>query len=216
MANAKKQKFYVVWEGRQKGIFTSWDECKAQVHGMEGAKYKSFESKSEAEAAFKTNFWKVANTTAGTSGASKISSKKAVGSPQMEHSICTDAACSGNPGDMEYRCVETKTGRQLFHQGPFAEGTNNVGEFLGLVHALAYLKKMGDETSTIYTDSKTAIAWVRNRKPKTTLARTPRNVKVHELLDRAVVWLETNSWKNPILKWETEVWGEIPADFGRK
>lgn len=216
MAAAKKTKFYVVWEGRQKGIFNTWDECKAQVHGLEGAKYKSFESKAEAEAAFKKDFWKAVNKSAITAKSSPVSQKNISAGPQWEHSICTDAACSGNPGDMEYRCVETKTGRQLFHQGPFEEGTNNIGEFLGLVHALAYLKKMGDETSTIYTDSKTAIAWVRNRKPKTTLARTKKNEKIHELLDRAVVWLEGNTWKNPIVKWETEEWGEIPADFGRK
>ncbi len=215
-----KQKFYVVWQGRKTGIFTSWDECKAQVHGMEGAKYKSFDSRSEAELAFSKDYWQAVKKTAAVSGspqtAVKTSSKKDIAGPDWENCICTDAACSGNPGTMEYRCVEPKTGRELFHQGPFAEGTNNIGEFLGLVHALAMLKKQGDDNTIIYTDSKTAIAWVRNRKPKTLLPRTNRNTKVFELLDRAVAWLESNTWKNPVLKWETELWGEIPADFGRK
>jgi ribonuclease HI len=216
MSSAKKQKYYVVWEGKKPGIYDNWDECKAQVDGVEKSKYKSFESRAEAESAFKKDYWSSVNKAAVAAKKSPAAQKVRAAGPQWEHSICTDAACAGNPGDMEYRCVVTKTGEQLFHQGPFPEGTNNIGEFLGLVHALAMLKKTGDSTSTIYTDSETAIAWVRNRKHKSTLERTNRNQKVFELLDRAVAWVETNDWKNPILKWETKVWGEIPADFGRK
>ena len=117
---------------------------------------------------------------------------------------------------MEYRGVYNLTKEQIFHQGPFKDGTNNIGEFLALVHALALLKREGKPTMTIYTDSKTAIAWVRNKKPKTTLEETPKNEKIFELIDRAVTWLNNNTYQNPILKWETEEWGEIPADFGRK
>lgn len=216
MTKQKKPKFYVVWEGRQRGVFSDWDACKQSVHGFEGARYKSFESKAEAVAAFE----KDASLFIG--GAQKTVSPAAksgkIFKPQVnwDSSICVDAACSGNPGDMEYRCVETRTGRELFRMGPFAEGTNNIGEFLGIVHALAMLKKQGDDATMIYSDSRTAIAWVRNRKPKTNLERTKRNSKVFELLDRATAWVETNQWKNRIEKWETEDWGEIPADFGRK
>lgn len=210
-----KQKFYVVWEGRKRGIFTDWESAKEAVFGFEKAKYKSFESRAEAEFAFAGKAEKFIYAQK-TGGEKSLAAPKSRGEINWNSSICTDAACSGNPGDMEYRGVVTRTGEQIFHQGPFPEGTNNIGEFLGLVHALAYLKKHGDTTSTIYTDSKTAIAWVKNRKTKTTLERTSRNRQIFELLDRAVAWLEANDWKNPILKWETEVWGEIPADFGRK
>jgi ribonuclease HI len=117
---------------------------------------------------------------------------------------------------MEYRGVDTKSQQEIFRQGPFADGTNNVGEFLALVHALAYLKKKGLDTYPIYTDSKTALAWVKNKKVKTTLVKNAKNQHLFELLDRAQSWLSNNCYQNPIIKWNTEKWGEIPADFGRK
>jgi ribonuclease HI len=134
--------------------------------------------------------------------------------PQI--SISVDAACSGNPGTMEYQCVETKTKRRIFHQGPFKDGTNNVGEFLALVHGLGYLKKHGHDSVPIFTDSVTAMTWVRNKKAKTKLERTANNAMLFDLIARAENWLKTNTHKNPILKWDTEKWGENPADFGRK
>ncbi len=215
-----KKKFYVVWEGREKGVFDNWAEAEKSVKGHDAAKFKSFGSRTEAEAAFGQNPWKFMG--GGAKTASKPAQKTPAGDAatakkiQWEGSICVDAACSGNPGDMEYRCVETRTGREIFRQGPFAEGTNNIGEFLGLVHALAMLKKAGDERTMVYSDSRTAIAWVRNRKAKTTLEPTKRNQTVFELLARAEKWVSENTWKNRIEKWETEDWGEIPADFGRK
>ncbi len=131
-------------------------------------------------------------------------------------SISVDAACSGNPGIMEYQGVETNTKRRLFHQGPFRDGTNNIGEFLALVHGLGYLKKHGYDSVPIFTDSVTAMAWVRNKKAKTKLDRTAHNAILFDLIERAENWLKTNTYNNPILKWDTENWGEIPADFGRK
>jgi len=131
-------------------------------------------------------------------------------------SISVDAACSGNPGTMEYQGVETNTKRRIFYQGKFKNGTNNVGEFLALVHGLGYLKKHGYDDVPIFTDSKTAMAWVRDKKAKTKLERTADNAVLFDLIARAENWLRTNTYKNPILKWDTENWGEIPADFGRK
>ena len=68
----------------------------------------------------------------------------------------------------------------------------------------------------IYSDSRTALAWVRDRKCKTTLKSTPNNAKILELVKRAECWLQTHSYTNRLIKWKTEEWGEIPADFGRK
>jgi ribonuclease HI len=212
-AMAKKQKYYVVWVGAKPGIYTSWDDAKAQVMGFPTAKYKSFDTLKEAEEAFKKSHSQYYN----------FNQKEEKGKPQnvdnqkiIHESLSVDAACSGNPGDMEYRGVYTRTGKQIFHQGPFKEGTNNVGEFLALVHALALLKREGKTTTPIYTDSRTAMAWVRNKKVKTELKETPQNEKIFDLIDRALAWLNNNTYENPIIKWETEVWGEIPADFGRK
>jgi ribonuclease HI len=211
MANSKK-KYYVVWIGARPGVYDSWEACKAQVVSFPDAKYKSFASKEEAQNAFKQNY------------KDHYQSNKTENRPKiykdhpniLKDSLAVDAACSGNPGIMEYRGVDVKTGQVVFHQGPFEQATNNIGEFLALVHALALLQKSGEHTRVIYSDSKTAISWVRNKKVKSELKKTEKNEIVFDLIDRALQWLNSQTWQNPVIKWETEKWGEIPADFGRK
>lgn len=201
---SKKSKYYVVWKGHKPGIYTNWEDCKTQVTGFENARYKSFETMKLAEMSF---------------AAGKDVSDKTEKVPDANietDSICVDAACSGNPGDMEYRGVVTTTGRELFKVGPFPEGTNNIGEFLAIVHALALLKKAGKPKTCIYTDSQTAMAWIRDKKLKSTLQPTSRNKPIFELVERALIWLRQNTYENKIIKWDTARWGEIPADFGRK
>lgn len=205
-----KKKFYVVWQGRQAGVFDNWKECEAQVKGFDGARYKSFPTKSEAEAAFKQS----SGSFVGKKTATKSTTKSAVGNPLLE-SLSVDAACSGNPGKLEYQGVHTRTKELLFHMGPFPLGTVNIGEFLAIVHGLALLKKHNSPVP-MYTDSKTAMAWVRNKKIKTTLERTAKTEELFKLVDRAIIWLESNTYTTKIIKWETKSWGEIPADFGRK
>lgn len=208
-----KQKFYVVWEGHRPGVYTTWDACKKQVDGFNGAKYKSFESKAEAEAALKSNYWKfIKKAEPSAAPAAGKTPRSAI----IQDSIAVDAACSGNPGDMEYRGVVTSTKQELFHMGPLEDGTNNIGEFLAIVHALAMLKQQGKPKLPIYSDSKTAQGWVKKGKCNTKLEHSGRNEKIFELIDRAEKWLALNTITNPILKWETEHWGENPADFGRK
>ncbi len=207
-----KQKFYVVWEGHQPGVYASWDACKKQVDGFNGAKYKSFESRAEAETALKSNYWKFIKKAEPTASSGAKTPKSAI----IRESIAVDAACSGNPGDMEYRGVVTATGQQLFHMGPLPDGTNNIGEFLAIVHALAMLKQQGQPKLPIYSDSKTAQGWVKKGKCNTKLEHTGQNDKIFELIDRAEKWLAMHTVTNPVLKWETKHWGEIPADFGRK
>ncbi|MCB9344482.1 MAG: viroplasmin family protein [Lewinellaceae bacterium] len=206
-----KQKFYVVWEGHKPGIYKSWDECQKQVAGFPQAKYKSFESATEAEKAFQGNYWKYVQS-AKKPGPKQRVSRSAI----IQESVAVDAACSGNPGDMEYRGVWVADGRQLFHVGPLKDGTNNIGEFLALVHALAMLKTQNKPSLTIYSDSKIAQGWVKKGKCNTKLEKTGRNDEIFNLIDRAEKWLAVNKITNPIIKWETEDWGEIPADFGRK
>ena len=211
---AKDKKYYVVWNGRTKGVLTQWSNCKKSIDGFQGAQYKSFASKAEAEEAFSKNYedYKGKNT-------SKPLPNKALlakaGKPLLT-SISVDAACSGNPGLMEYRGVNTKTRKQLFIQGPFKEGTNNIGEFLALVHGLAFLQKANQPKLPIYSDSRTAIAWVKAKQCRTKIMPTKNNKTLFDLIKRAENWLQENTFTNPILKWETKAWGEIPADFGRK
>ena len=126
-----------------------------------------------------------------------------------------DAACSGNPGAMEYRGVYLADGKEIFHYGP-VHGTNNIGEFLALVHGLALLKQKGLNTMPIYSDSVNAQLWVRKHHCKTTLVRNEQTEKLYQMIERAEAWLRKNTYRNPIIKWQTDKWGEIPADFGRK
>ena len=208
-----KNKFFVVWKGKQPGIYSSWEECNRQVHQFEGAKFKGFATEKEAQQAFKSPYWKYIGT---SNNAQKkpAGEKIPVGQPIME-SISVDAACSGNPGMLEYRGVYTKTGKEIFHQGPFRNGTNNIGEFLAIVHALALLKQKNSQLP-LYSDSRTALKWVQQKKAKTKLEKNEENEYLFELIARAENWLQNNEYSTPLLKWETEAWGEIPADFGRK
>ncbi len=209
---AKSKKYYVVWEGQNPGVYDNWNDCKLQIAGYPNARYKSFKSLSEAKAAYYDVYSDHVNHTASRERDLEHLDQTDV----IWESISVDAACGGNPGIMEYQGVDTATGDQLFYQGPFEQGTNNVGEFLALVHALALLKKQGKSKLPIYTDSRTALAWIRNKKVKTTLKKTKKNAVLFSMMDRAIKWLESNSFANPLLKWETKKWGEIPADFGRK
>jgi ribonuclease HI len=212
MSKSKQKKYYVVWEGNDTGVFTSWDACKQAIDGYSGAKFKSFANLAQAEYAFEG----VYEEYVGQNSKIDISPDevKRIGKPNL-NSIAVDAACSGNPGLMEYQGVDVKTKETLFKMGPFEESTNNVGEFLALVHAAAMMKKL-DDKRPIYTDSKIAMGWVRQKTCKTKLDRTQKNFESFALVDRAEKWLRENTIENPIVKWETKAWGEIPADFGRK
>ncbi|MCY7351665.1 MAG: ribonuclease H family protein [Cytophagaceae bacterium] len=212
LCGVKKQKFYVVWQGRQTGIFQRWDEAEMHVKDFPGARFKSFESLTEATEAYREGppkFARKAGTLAAVPGKLPL-----MGKP-IQESLSVDAACAGNPGVLEYRGVETANKRVVFSMGPFLEGTINLGEFLAIVHALALLKRH-DNAMPVYSDSRTAISWVRKKEVKTNLPRTPRTAELFGLVDRALTWLRQNPYPNKILKWETEYWGENPADYGRK
>ncbi|MBO6605252.1 ribonuclease H family protein [Psychroserpens sp.] len=210
----KKKKYYTVWKGHHTGIFETWEDCKAQIKDFKGAQYKSFSTFEAAKKAYKGNYKDyVGKTKSFKSELSEVQLKK-IGKPNL-NSIAVDAASSGNPGKMEYRGVDTKTRKQIFIQGPFEEGTNNIGEFLAIVHGLALLKKKNDNR-IIYTDSRTAMSWVREKTCNTKLERSAKNEELFSLVDRAVSWLNKNHYTTTIVKWETKAWGEIPADFGRK
>ena len=237
-----KRKFYVVWEGREPGIYEDWEDAREQIEGYPGAKYKSFPDSASATAAYRSGLIREARkeiahllTNAPEHPATHTVSPAPSRAPSPSRGVipqrdpreylrfpeidpegwAVDASCLGNPGVMEYRCVELSTGREIFRQGPFPVGTNNIGEFLAIVHALALMERR-NERHTLYSDSRIAMGWVRKRLPKTTLKRTPQTEHLYELLGRAVIWLNTHTWSVPLLKWDTDRWGEVPADFARK
>ena len=226
-----KQKFYVVWDGAEDGVYTSWEACQQAVCGFSGAKYKAFKTEEEAEEAFEMGYEKYKESEdAKKSEVDKEKSQPSTVNCQLStvnskpltlppaainDSIAVDAACSGNPGKMEYRGVYLKTGKEIFHYGP-VWGTNNIGEFLAIVHGLALLKQKGLHTMPIYSDSVNAQLWVKRKMCKTTLERNEKTEALYQLIARAEAWLHNNTYQNPIIKWPTEEWGEIPADFNRK
>ena len=233
-----QQKYYVVWNGPSPGVYSSWEACQEAVSGVSGAKYKSFKSQAEAEDAFEMGEEAYEEAKACDDSTSNNSSKSGnSGNPgsscdiskpirpaynpaklpaeAIREAIAVDAACSGNPGAMEYRGVYLADGKEIFHYGP-VHGTNNIGEFLAIVHGLALLKQKGLDNMPIYSDSVNAQLWVRKHHCKTTLVRNDQTEKLYQMIERAEAWLRNNTYKNPIIKWQTDKWGEIPADFGRK
>jgi len=208
---ASKNNFYVVWNGDNPGIYTSWDECQKNIKGVSGARYKGFKTIEEAEAAFEDNpenHW-------GKNKSSEKHYEKIDKNPDIiSNSLSVDAACSGNPGVMEYQGVYTASGTQVFIK-KFELGTNNIGEFLAIVHGLAY-QKQHNLNIPIYSDSRIAIDWVKSKKCRSKLPLTSETKELYEVINRAETWLKNNHYTQPILKWETKFWGEIPADFGRK
>ena len=219
--SSNKRKWYVVWVGFEPGICDTWEECQIRTKGYPGAMYKSYDNQEDAIEAFRSGYEeearKVLRAIANAPHHRKADEVDYTLIPEIiPGSWAVDAACSKNPGAMEYRGVDVYTGAQIFHQGPYEEGTNNIGEFLAIVHALALLYNRGDSTTAIYSDSRTAQIWVRKRKCATKLVRTPKNTRLLDIVARAEQWLQNHSFQNPIYKWQTDKWGEIPADFGRK
>ncbi|MCR5588582.1 MAG: ribonuclease H family protein [Bacteroidales bacterium] len=224
---AKKQKYYVVWQGKKPGIYSDWDECRKQVQGVQGAQYKGFGSMAEAEAAIKLPYSIVVKV---ESGERRVESgkpsalvidengmtavKPGTDNPPILDALAVDAACSGNPGVMEYQGIYIPTRTRVFHYRA-EKGTNNIGEFLAIVHGLSYLKKH-HLNQIIYSDSVNAISWVRQKVCKSKLPEDASTAELWDYIHRAENWLRTNSYTTEIRKWDTDHWGEIPADFGRK
>lgn len=216
-------KFYVVWVGRNPGVYSDLNDALEQIDDFPGASFKSYDNAEEAALAFRKGTARSEGKELGSllldaqrRNVPQSGKKDYMTIPEIDlNGWAVDAACAGNPGRMEYRGVELMTGRELFRVGPFEQSTNNIGEFLAIVHALSLMFRLG-ERHTIYSDSKTGMSWVRNRKVKTQLERNAKSEKSFQLMERALSWLNSHTVDTKILKWETDRWGEIPADFGRK
>ncbi|SEO34194.1 ribonuclease H [Paenibacillus sp. OV219] len=223
-----KQKFYVVWLGRKPGVYTSWADCQLQTNGFDDAKFKSYESRAAADEAYQGGWkkhWGQGSAGASSGGGGNSGGKSSFykrKSPSAEeigeidyNSISVDVGTNGNPGPVEYKGVDTQTGEVIFAVGPISKGTNNLGEFLAIVHGLAHLKKLGSN-KTVYSDSVNALKWVREKAVSSTLVRDDSTTEIWLMVDRAIRWLQTNTYSNKVLKWHTKQWGEIKADYGRK
>jgi ribonuclease HI len=211
-----KKKYYVVWQGVEPGIYDSWTACQLQIKGYPGAKYASFKTLELAQKAYEEGHDQHIITRPFSSKKEKPEFINGLPDEVVRGSWAVDAACSGNPGIMEYRGVVVDDQSEVFHMGPFPLGTNNIGEFLAIVHAAALLKKVEQTDKIIYTDSRTALSWVKRKKVKTNLKQNEKTKVLYQLIERAENWIKLHGITNPLIKWDTENWGEIPADFGRK
>lgn len=223
------KRYYAVFAGRQPGVYDDFNDAMEQVDGFEGAVFKSYDSPQEAAEAFRRFESRSDSRQIGALLMNASEHQTAARKPDRIETKtdyfafpeidlngwAVDASCMGNPGVMEYRGVELMTGKELFRVGPFKKGTNNIGEFLAIVHALALMAQRG-EKHTVYSDSVSGMAWVRNRKVKTQLKRDATTEPVFQMMERALVWLNTHHYDVPIRKWDTDRWGEVPADFDRK
>ena len=223
--SANKRKYYVVWVGVNPGIYDTWAECRAQIANYPGARYKSYDDVDAATAAYRGDpaaQLTIMRNIVSHAGTDWARASRNPAAPRAHdyptHGIAVDGACAGNPGKMEYRAVDIATGKPIFAIGADGSliGTNNIAEYLALIHIGAHLARTGDFTTPIYTDSRTGLSWLRRRHSNTKLARTPATARVLDLLARADAWIAANTIRNPIIKWDTDRWGEIPADYGRK
>lgn len=181
-------KYYVVWAGRKPGIYGDWDSCRAQVDKFPGARFKSFGSRSEADAAYSgkprpatiaselsTSTPAAPRSTSAVKGAKAAKRSSSARSPKtwtakdiaaldVDVQIYTDGGCEPNPG-------MSGSGLALYRKGVLSElwyglhsprGTNNTAELNAFHQALMIAKQEIDEGKSvaIFCDSSYAIQCV--------------------------------------------------------
>ena len=199
-----EKKRYVVRNWKETWIFEDWTSVQPIVSWFSWAKFKWFSSRSEAEQAFQ-------NWPDEYYQPKKKWNEKDL--PFVKKSIAVDAACSSATGVMEYKGIDLVSEKEIFNFS-FPEGTNNIWEFLAIVHGLSWLKTEKKDDYSLYSDSRNAIGRVKEKRCKTNFV--PKDEKLMEIIKRAENWLKTNSYTTEILKRDTENRWEIPADFWRK
>ena len=172
--NEMAKKFYVVWNGRTPGIYTDWSACSKQVDKFPGAKYKSFSSKSEAEAAYSGTASILHKPMPGGSASGSKVKRKSNGAGVKTYTsdevmamekhtkIFTDGGCEPNPG-------EAGSGLAVYRDNELSElwyglyspmGTNNTAELNALHQAMLMAKDEAEASVAIFCDSKYSIQCV--------------------------------------------------------
>lgn len=199
-------KYYVIFNTENRGIYDTWGECQEKTKGVSGVKFKSFKNRSLAETALNENLIE-----------SKENEKIKDLFPKI--GFATDGACNVKKRIGQYQIYDLEKNKMIFTSKEFENTTNNQMEFLALMHALILcedLKVLEDikyDNYPIYTDSITAISWLKNNKLNSNI---DYDSIVGKEIKKMLNWLKNNQYNNKIIKWETKNLGEIPADFGRK
>jgi len=165
------KKFYVVWQGREPGIYRDWNSCKQQVDKFAGAKYKSFLSLQDAEEAFKAGRsvkkavggGRNSKPTSRSSTANGVKTYTAADIAQMPINVkmYTDGGCDPNPGraGSGMAVYRNEVLESLWYGCYNPEGTNNTAELNALNQAfmLAQTESDSGQSVAIFCDSKYAI-----------------------------------------------------------
>ncbi|KAH6917081.1 ribonuclease H-like domain-containing protein [Coprinopsis sp. MPI-PUGE-AT-0042] len=183
----KKGGYYAVRSGRTPGIYTKWDDCKAQVDGFTGAKYQKFDTAEQAAAFIEGTTTPAAASSssaqAGSSSAAETStagkSKKRGTSTMMGPAdvsewqvVYSDGACKGNGKPGSVAGIGVWWGhddpRNIAERCP-GDQTNNRAELIAILRLLEETP-FSKKPLLIKTDSKYSIqclrdwlpGWVRN------------------------------------------------------
>jgi ribonuclease HI len=135
---AKKNSVYAVANGRSCGLFATWGECKEQVDGFRGARYKGFTNRAEAQE------WLDENS----------SSPRPHNVDHIDYTIYTDGSCLRNPdgpGGWAVVAKDESTGAVTEQSGGNPSTTNNRMELTAAIKALSFTP--AGACIALYTDS---------------------------------------------------------------
>lgn len=156
------KKFYVVWTGRQQGIFSDWPAARASVERFAGARYKSFPTYAEAERAFKGG--KPAASRAGSRAKTAPVREAPALDAQYDLQIYCDGACEPNPGHAGSGIAVYRHGKvsELWYGLHNPHGTNNTAELNALHYALRMAERAleVEEGVEILSDSKYSLSCI--------------------------------------------------------
>ena len=165
------KKFYVVWSGRETGVFTDWLSTQRAVDKYAGARFKSFPTRAEAEQAFARGGYNLppirpGRQNAGTPDGERRTTHTA---HQLDVSIYCDGACEPNPGHAGSGIVVYRSGvlAQLWFGLYNPTGTNNTAELNAIYHALrmAEAEIKAGNTVEVCSDSAYSINCIRSWAP---------------------------------------------------
>lgn len=133
-------------------------------------------------------------------------------STQPTSGLVVDGSFLWGKKKLQYQVVDIETSELIYTSPVYIGGSSNVAEYLAIIHGLAYADKNGLKCD-IYSDSYIAMGWVRKRMCRT---REEMSEELKKVVDRSTLWLNLNLLSNKVLIWQSHLWGENPADFGRK
>lgn len=157
-------KYYAVKAGKIPGIYRTWDECKAQVHGYSGAIYKSFSNEEEAKVFINKESGKV-NTENQREEHNENSKYSYILETEPDTVIAyVDGSYNGSEDEFSYGMVILEHGNEYRFSQKIVDkelaAMNNVaGEIKGAEAAMKYALEKGHKNLVIYHDYEGISRW---------------------------------------------------------